>query len=66
MHPWFALTHAGGSVLSGSVAWSGNWVFRFDPIEGGGFRLSGGLHDWEFAKDLARGGIGRIARSSCW
>ncbi|MBE2267959.1 MAG: alpha-galactosidase [Anaerolinea sp.] len=55
MHPFFALTHAGGAVLSGSVAWSGNWALRFDPIAGGGFRLSGGLHDWEFAKDLAPG-----------
>jgi alpha-galactosidase len=55
MHPWFALTHAGGAVLSGSVAWSGNWVLRFDPLSGGGFRLSGGLHDWEFSKDLAPG-----------
>ncbi|MBX3085547.1 MAG: alpha-galactosidase [Anaerolineae bacterium] len=52
-HPWFALTRDGGEVLSGSVAWSGNWTFRFEPMEAGGFRLSGGLHDWEFAKDLA-------------
>lgn len=55
MHPWFALTHASGAVLSGSVAWSGNWIFRFDPIHGGGYQLSGGLHDWEFAKTLAPG-----------
>ena len=54
MHPWFALTHSGGaSVLSGSVAWSGNWVFRFEPLPAGGYRLSGGLHDWEFKKELA-------------
>lgn len=51
-HPWFALTGAGGAVLSGSVAWSGNWIFRFEPIEGS-YRLSGGLNDWEFAADLA-------------
>jgi len=50
-HPWFALMHDSGAVLSASVAWSGNWVFRFEPISGG-FRLSGGLHDWEFSKDL--------------
>ncbi len=54
-HPWFALTHSSGAVLSGSVAWSGNWVFRFEPIKGG-YRLSGGLHDWEFSRDLAPNG----------
>jgi alpha-galactosidase len=55
MHPWFALTAADGAVLSGSVVWSGNWVFRFEALEGGGWVLSGGLHDWEFAKDLRPG-----------
>ncbi|MFN8528863.1 MAG: alpha-galactosidase [Anaerolineae bacterium] len=55
MHPWFALTHSSGAVLSGSVAWSGNWTFRFEPLPHGGHRLSGGLHDWEFDKDLAPG-----------
>lgn len=55
MHPWFALNHANGTVLSASVAWSGNWVFRFDPLDGGGWRISGGLHDWEFAKTLQPG-----------
>jgi alpha-galactosidase len=53
MHPWFALTHSDGAVLSGSVAWSGNWALRFEALPKGGFRLSGGLHDWEFAKNLA-------------
>jgi alpha-galactosidase len=52
-HPWFALTHSDGMVLSGSVAWSGNWTFRFESLADGGYRLSGGLHDWEFSKDLA-------------
>ncbi|MFN8375588.1 MAG: alpha-galactosidase [Anaerolineae bacterium] len=55
MHPWFALTHASGAVLSGSVAWSGNWTFRFTPLPNGGWRLSGGLHEWEFAKELTPG-----------
>ncbi|MBK8019938.1 MAG: alpha-galactosidase [Chloroflexi bacterium] len=50
-HPWFALTRNGSGVLSASAAWSGNWIFRFEPIDGG-HRLSGGLHDWEFSKDL--------------
>lgn len=55
MHPWFALHHANGTVLSGAVAWSGNWVFRFEPLEAGGYRISGGLHDWEFSKTLQPG-----------
>ena len=55
MHPWFALNHANGTVLSASVAWSGNWVFRFEPLNAGGYRISGGLHDWEFAKTLQPG-----------
>ncbi|MBS3933403.1 MAG: alpha-galactosidase [Truepera sp.] len=54
-HPWFALTSEAGAVLSASVAWSGNWVCRFEPLEAGGFALSGGLHDWSFAKTLAPG-----------
>lgn len=58
-HPWFALftKTADGKdrMLSGSVAWSGNWVIRFAPLSGGGYRLSGGLHDWEFNKTLAPG-----------
>lgn len=53
-HPWFALFHGTGAVLSGAVAWSGNWVLRFEPLEGG-IRLSGGLHDWEFYKTLQPG-----------
>lgn len=52
-HPWFALTRENGTVLSGSVAWSGNWVVRFEPKADSGFSLSGGLHDWSFTKSLA-------------
>ena len=54
-HPWFALFRGDGKVLSASVMWSGNWVFRFTPRDDGGYRVSGGLHDWEFWKDLAPG-----------
>ncbi len=52
-HPWCALFGSDGEVLSAAVSWSGNWVLRFEPLDGGGYRLSGGLHDWEFFKDLA-------------
>ncbi len=54
-HPWFALTDEAGQVFSAAVAWSGNWVFRFEPLPGGGHVLTGGLHDWQFFKDLAPG-----------
>ncbi|NJN80962.1 MAG: alpha-galactosidase [Caldilineaceae bacterium] len=51
-HPWFALFRGDTQVLSAAVAWSGNWVFRFEPQDGG-VALSGGLHDWAFHKELA-------------
>lgn len=54
-HPWFALFDAEQRVLSGAVAWSGNWAVRFEPQPDGGCALTGGLHDWEFSHDLAPG-----------
>ncbi len=54
-HPWFTLFRAEGSgMLSMSVAWSGNWCFRFDPRDAG-WQVSGGLNDWEFAAVLQPG-----------
>ncbi|HSH77005.1 MAG TPA: alpha-galactosidase [Herpetosiphonaceae bacterium] len=55
LHPWFALFRPDGSILSASIAWSGNWVFRFEGREDGVIRLSGGVNDWEFAHTLAPG-----------
>lgn len=55
-HPWFALFSGTNSVLSGSIAWSGNWIMRFEALQDGGFCFSSGIHDWEFAKDLLPGG----------
>jgi alpha-galactosidase len=52
--PWFALARDGESLLGGAVAWSGNWAVRLEPHDGG-VALSGGLHDWEFAAELAPG-----------
>lgn len=54
-HPWAALSHGAGDMLALAVAWSGNWVLRFEPLDGGGVRLSGGLHDWQFSKRLKPG-----------
>lgn len=53
--PWFALFRPDGTILSAAVAWSGNWVFRFETGENGEIALSGGLHDWEFTRELAPG-----------
>ncbi len=52
-HPYIALLGK-AHVIAASIAWSGNWVFRFEPYAGG-WRVSGGLHDWEFSKTLAPG-----------
>jgi alpha-galactosidase len=49
-HPWFALQAPSGRILAGSIAWSGNWIFRFQPLASGGLRLSGGIHSWRFEK----------------
>ncbi len=54
-HPFAALSLGEGEMLALAVAWSGNWVLRFDPVPGGGVRLSGGLHDWQFSKRLQSG-----------
>jgi alpha-galactosidase len=55
-HPWFALIRPDDAVLCGAVAWSGNWVFRFEPDQvGDRHLLSGGLHDNGFSKSLAPG-----------
>lgn len=53
-HPWFALERD-GEIFSGSVAWSGNWIFRFEPLGKNGYRVSGGLLDRGFDKVLQQG-----------
>jgi alpha-galactosidase len=53
-HPYFALFDGKDGVLAVSVAWSGNWICRFEKMAEG-IRLSGGIHDWEFSKALTRG-----------
>lgn len=55
MVPWFSLSGGDGSLMTGSVAWSGNWIIRFEPEQGDRYRISGGLHDWKFAKTLLPG-----------
>jgi alpha-galactosidase len=66
-HPWFTLFRSNGEILSASVMWSGNGIFRFEPGDPGGFRLSG---------DYTTGSSGRTWRpanrwivlgfASCW
>ncbi|WP_123040415.1 alpha-galactosidase [Cohnella candidum] len=54
-HPWFTLRDGQGGVLAAAVAWSGNWIFRFEPLQGQGYRITGGMNDWAFAKVLRPG-----------
>lgn len=54
-HPWFSLEGEDDSSLTCSVAWSGNWIMRFEPIEDDGYRISGGLNNWQFSKVLKPG-----------
>lgn len=55
MHPWCALWRDNRSLMSVAVAWSGNWVIRYDECADGGYRLSAGVNDWAFFVDLAAG-----------
>lgn len=55
LHPWFAWSDRNGQVVTASVLWSGNWIFRFERQKEGIFRVSGGMSDWEFHTDLQPG-----------
>lgn len=55
MHPWFSLSEEQGSILTCSIAWSGNWIARFEPLPGGKYRVTGGLSNWNFSKILKPG-----------
>ena len=52
-HPWVSVV-GGDRRLTLSVAWSGNWIIRFEPGDGR-YQVSAGLNDWEFSKELAPG-----------
>jgi len=52
MHPWFYLEDSSGAVLSASVAWSGNWIIRFEKQQNGAFEISAGINDKDFHKTL--------------
>lgn len=51
-HPWMAMLSDEGEILAVSIAWSGNWVMRFDPLGGQILHFTAGLHDWLFSKRL--------------
>ncbi len=55
MHPWFSLRGEEGDILSCAVAWSGNWIIRFEPVTGGKYQITGGLSNWKFFKTLKPG-----------
>lgn len=55
IHPWFSIVGESGFILTGSIAWSGNWITRFEPGLEGRYHLSGGLSNWSFSKSLEPG-----------
>ncbi len=55
MHPVATLDRGDGTLLRICVAWSGNWVLRFEREPDGGRLVTGGLHDEGFAKTLLPG-----------
>lgn len=54
-HPIVVVEHVDGRVTLVSIAWSGNWVVRLEPLSDSQFRLTAGMHDTGFAKTLAPG-----------
>lgn len=54
-HPWMTLIRSCGEMLTLCPVWSGNWVLRCEQADDGTFTVSGGLHDWQFAKVLQPG-----------
>lgn len=52
-HPYFVITTKSGLEVAICVAWSGNWVARFDSKVDGKFIFSTGLHDQGFTKTLS-------------
>ena len=53
-HPWFCLSGGDGAGMGIALAWSGNWIIRFNR-NGDGYLVSGGLNDWEFSKLIGPG-----------
>ncbi len=54
-HPWMMLQRDTWGTLTSSIAWSGNWIYRFEPQSDGTYLLSGGINPWLFSKHLAPG-----------
>jgi len=50
IHP-FVLLEDGQELSLYTVAWSGNWILRFEPSEDA-LSISGGLSNWEFSKTI--------------
>ena len=57
VHPWFSLEGQDGSVLACAIAWSGNWIIRFNPMPESQYQITGGLSDWQFSKTIQPGEI---------
>ena len=61
-NPWFAIDGpdpAGeehGEVWFGALGWSGSWKITVEQTPQRGVRITGGMHDFDFAQTLAPGG----------
>ncbi|HVU12476.1 MAG TPA: alpha-galactosidase, partial [Phototrophicaceae bacterium] len=56
--PWVGIFQTPDYITAVSIAWSGNWIFRFEPLDNATYptyRLSAGLNDWNFSKTLRPG-----------
>lgn len=55
MHPYSQLRDEAGNVLVVTIAWSGNWIIRYEPLPDGRYVLTAGLSNWLFSKTLQPG-----------
>jgi alpha-galactosidase len=55
MHPWYALMGKSGRILTCAVAWSGNWIARFEKQPNNCYSITSGINNWCFEKTLKCG-----------
>jgi alpha-galactosidase len=57
IHPWFSLSGESGAIITCSIAWSGNWIARFEQTSDNCCSITCGLNNWCFEKTLKTGQI---------
>jgi alpha-galactosidase len=56
-HPWFSVSGENGNMITCSIAWSGNWIARFEHTSESCCSITCGLNNWCFEKTLKAGEI---------